>query len=395
MGNSLKSTRDMDGECELPTQGEAGEEREQRAKEVLANGVYEAADAGSFDPWKIDEGEDLLHEKNEASALPLSRMNGDQHTAESNQEQPLEQTQEPEGYYDEYDNDSDILAAVESNTSLKQSRIGFLKNLQGPPLTFRLLFDSLKQKQVEEKVLTVDGDMLTQSVEKLKLCIEHHHSIPACIQTVTFDNSTLEDHKPLIDYYLREGDIVKVSFDRTGDLAEIMEIIDNMKATYIFLKSLERDLRKGTLKDSALQQISKKVCSQDVESLPEMYFSSTTDQAEVNRIFFVDCGGIRMCHKLHEELLKYPWSHLPLKLQALELAILRSFWNLTADFNVRMAVLHKSRALQNIIKSFLRLKVDENSRRIRPPFSMYREHSWKWNNSAINLPFKSMGALCK
>ena len=337
--------------------------------------------------WPDDECEDLAPENKEASGGRYVRPHRTTYSPE------LREDNCP----DEGDDD-EILATVESNTSLKESRVAFLKALHGPPMTFRLVLDCKGTKTVEEKELTVEGNVLTENIQKLKLCIEHHHSVPASIQTVTFDCCTLEDQHPLSYYHLREGDCLRVAFERTGDLAEIMEIIDSMKVTYVLLKSLEHDIRKGTLKESTLQQIHRKVCSEEVESLPEVYFASSMDKAEINRIFFVDCGGVVMFHKLHEQLLKHPWSYLPLRLQALERAILRSFWNLTADFSVRTSVLHKSRALQNIMKSFLRIKI-ESYNRIKAPLSMYndslRYDRRNWDHSAVNVAFKSMGALCK
>jgi len=341
-----------------------------------------------------EECEELSPASFEAQGGQSSEASRDSHSVDSGLELVRE---EPK--CDELEDDSDISQAVESNTSLMKSRMSFLEGLHGPPITFKLSLHSTATKEVKQKELTVDKGILFLSVQELKLSIEHHHSIPACIQTITFESTTVEDQCILNYYHLRDEDVLDVYFERTGNLTEIMEVIDKMKRTYILLKPLEQELKKGVLKDSSQQLINWNVCSEDVEGLPDTYFANAAEQAEVNRIFFVDCGGVRMLHKLHEELLKYQWSHLPLRLQSLELSILRTFWNLTADFAVRLSVLRNKRALQNIVKSFLRIRIDEKSRQIKPPISTYRENLgydwWKWKNSAINLPFKSMGALCK
>ena len=334
----------------------------------------------------------------ELSPVSIEAQSEQSEEASGDTQEDLEPVRE-EPKYIEIEDDSEIFQAVESNATLKKSRVSFLKGLHGPPITFKLSLHSTETKKVEEKELTVDKGILSQSVLKLKLCIEHHHRIPACTQTITFESTTLEDEHLLSYYHLRDEDVLNVHFERTGDLIEVMEVVDKMKRTYVLLKPLEQELKKGALKESSKQSINWNVCSEDVENLPDAYFANAAEQAEVNRIFFVDCGGVRMLHKLHEELLGYQWSHLPLRLQSLELSILRTFWNLTADFAVRMSVLRNARAVQNIIKSFLRIRIDEKSRQIKPPISVYRENSgydwWKWKNSAVNLPFKSMGALCK
>lgn len=296
------------------------------------------------------------------------------------------------------DDDDEIMIAVQSGTSLAESRTAFKKSLPGPQVSFKLLLNCEHDKTVEEKELEVEGNLVPLPVVKLKLCIEHSFSIPACCQTIKFEYATLEDQCLLSSYRIRDGDCLRVTFKTKANVTEIMRIIDRMKKTYVFIRSLRHDLNNGNLSDDTLYLIDRTICSDDVESLPEVYFSYTMDKAESNRVFFVHCGGVKLFHKLHTELLRFPWSNLPLRMQYLELSILRCYWNITAAFSVRMFVLHNSKALQNIVKSFLRIKLQAGSQ-VKAPRSAYANRigysRMECDRNAISVGFKAMGALCK
>ena len=298
---------------------------------------------------------------------------------------------------EEDQDDEDIMATVQNGSSLAETRTAFIKSLAGPQVSFKLILDCKHDKTTEEKELEVEGDLIPLSVLKLKLCIEHQLSIPACCQTIKFEVVTLEDKCLLSSYYIRDGDCLRVSFETKADVTEIMETIDHMKKTYVYIRSLY-DLNKANLSDDTLYQIDHSICSDDIENLPEFYFSYNLDKAEMNRIFFVHCGGVRLFHKLHTELLKISWSTLPLKMQYLELSILRCYWNITAAFSVRMSVLHNPNVLQNIVKSFLRIKLIPGVQ-VKAPKSVYvnriGHNRWECDQTAKSVVFKAMGALCK
>ena len=292
------------------------------------------------------------------------------------------------------DSDSDIIAHVQNGEKLAEIRTAFLKTLTGPPITFKLILNCKHGKTVEEKILEVQGDLVPLSVFKLKLCIEHQFSIPACCQTITFECSTLLDQHLLSSYHIRDGDCLGVSFETKGDVSDILTTIDHMKKTYVFIKSLHDDVMNSNLCTSSFDQIDETVCSEDIENLPELYFSYTLDRAETNRIFFVHCGGVRLCHKLHTQLLKFCWSILPTKMQFLELSILRCYWNITAAFSVRRSVLHDPGVLQSITQSFLRIKLVPGA---QAAMSIHagRKYGWECDGNAKYVVFKAMGALCK
>ena len=367
MGNAFKSQKTRDDDSKLPEdfEGRGG------AIEVGARpgGNRELESNGS----SAESNLEVLTENSKTEGLP-EELNTSLNT--HNDE------------LDHSDEESDVMALM-SHENLKESRIAFLKELHGPPITFSLVLDCKDSKTVKEKKLTVKGDLLSQNVHKLKLCIENQYNIPAGCQTVTLDCCTLEDQQLLSYYYLREGDSLKVTYECTGDLTEIMEVIDDLKETYFLLKSLDNELRHGTLEESMLLSIQQKVSTQNVLSICRCYVSHRLGKGVTNHIFFVDCGGLVILRMLHGELLKYPLSHLPLKLQALEAAILSCYWCLTVDTFI-CKHLQMSRVLQNVLKSFLRVKIDSVGF-VKAPASIYNDRK----SGARELALKSLGVLCK
>ena len=255
-----------------------------------------------------------------------------------------------------------------------------------------------ENKSIKEKTLYIkDKEPLT--VSDLKLCIQKEFSIPKCCQCLRFDAIQLDDDSiPLSFYHIRDGDTVHVSYVSEGDVTDILDIIDKLVHTHSFIESIQNELNKEKFNDELDSRIMLNVFYEEVNSLAQVYFTPcSSDRAEVNRILFVHGNGVNMLHKLHTVLLKQPWSNTPLKFQYLEHAILRVYWNLTAAFSVRMFVLHHPASLDNVIQSFLRVQVEENSIMEAPhnTFASRVVPKYELDRIACEVVYKALGTLCK
>lgn len=268
---------------------------------------------------------------------------------------------------------------------------------RGPETSFTIVLNCSGQSTAQGRTLVVKEGMPLR-VKDMKSCVEQEYSIPACCQSLVFDHVSLEDRMELAFYRVRDGDTIHVNYVSEGDVSDILGVVNHMIKSYDFIQSIQEDLNSHEVSDDLDTLINQGVHWEKVSDLPEVYFvPCSSDKAEANRNLFIQCGGLDMLQKLHTLLLQQPWSNMPLKMQHMEHCILRTYWNITAAFTVRMYVLQYPNALDSILKSFLRVKLNEKER-LNVPMNIYalRVASWsELNRIACEVVYKALGALCK
>lgn len=266
---------------------------------------------------------------------------------------------------------------------------------EGPETTFNVVLNCSGLKTAETKTLVIKEGMPLR-VRDMKSRIEQEFSIPACCQSLVFESVCLEDNLTLGFYRVRDGDTMQVNYVSEGDVAEVLGAVNHMTRSYRFIDSIQADLDRHRVSNDMDALINQGVYWEKVNDLPEIYFSPcSSDKAEANRNLFIQCGGLDMLQRLHALLLRQPWSNMPLKMQYLEHSILRAYWNITAAFTVRLYVLQYPKALESILKSFLRVELDEKAQ-LSVPMNFYATTSRSdQNRIACEVVYKAMGTLCK
>ena len=267
----------------------------------------------------------------------------------------------------------------------------------GPEASFIVVLHCSGQNTAQGRTLVVKEGMPLK-VRDMKSCIEREYSIPACCQSLVFESVPMEDRMELASYRVRDGDTIHVNYVSEGNVSEILSVVDHMTKSYHFIKSIQEDLDNHVVSYDLDTLIHQGVFWEKVNDLPEIYFTPcSSDKAEANRNLFIQCGGLDILQRLHTLLLQQPWSNMPLRMQYLEHSILRTYWNITAAFTVRMYVLQYPNALDSILKSFLRVKLHEKIR-LSAPRNMYALRlatQSEQNRIACEVLYKAMGALCK
>ena len=222
------------------------------------------------------------------------------------------------------------------------------------PVSFQLLLHCDTEKTTQLKTLEVAH--FPETTLSLKQAIEEKMSIPVCCQRLQLENIPLQDSDSLRACHLRVGDTISVHFDCEADVDSILEMIAAMKLMIPYINSIQPQLcaQSAHLLEAELRECIKLSL---VEDLADKYFvPCSANRSKVNRLFFVHRGGLETMHHLHMTLLRHPWQNLPLQLQYLERAILRTLWSVTAAFTVRSLVLHMP-TIAAASQSLLRVKV--------------------------------------
>ncbi len=274
---------------------------------------------------------------------------------------------------------------------------GYRQYQGGSEVSFTVILNCRGRGTTQEKTLVVKGGMPLR-VRDLKSCIEEEYSIPVCCQNLVLESVVMEDRVPLEVYRVRDGDIMHVNYVSGGNVLEILDVVDHMTKTYYFVESIQADLNAHKVSDDLDTLLNQSIHWEKVNGLAEVYFNShTLDKAEANRNLFIQCGGLDMLQRLHTLLLRQPWSNTPIMMQYLEHAILRTYWNITAAFNVRMYVLQYPRALDNILRSFLRVELKKDTPIVLPKniYATRQANGRQQGHVAAEVVCKAMGALCK
>lgn len=277
-------------------------------------------------------------------------------------------------------------------------RVEYLEGTGGAEVTFSVVLKCIGSEKGPSVVRTLAlKEGIPLRVRDLKSCIEQEYNIPSCCQRLVFESVTMSDQDLMNFYHVRDGDVINVDYTSKGNVAEILNVVDHMTRSYHFIQSIQEDLNDHRVSDDLDATINQCVFWEKVNDLPEMYFTPcSSDKAEANRNLFIQCGGLDMLQRLHSLLLQQPWCNTPLKMQYLEHSILRAYWNITAAFTVRIYVLQYPKALASILKSFLRVDLQE-SEAMKLPKNIYamRIPSNEFNRIACEVVYKAMGALCK
>ena len=220
----------------------------------------------------------------------------------------------------------------------------------------------------------------------VKRAVQFAHSIPTCVQTLTYDSTELRDGDAL-DSSLRSGDTFRISYQAEAKCADIADCIDWLNT---LKKSLEDDkglLPVGDMSSQTSMLVSLGATEGMTDNLSIQFFYPWSDKVKyVNKLHFLATGGLQVLTALHSQLVDVPWEHLPYKLRYIEYVCVQSIANFSQTFPLRrMAV--KEGALENCVKSLLRKKL------VKGEVPTDRDHP---NTEALQSTLEvSLYAVCK
>ena len=276
--------------------------------------------------------------------------------------------------------------------SLKQSlNTGRRKQDEPYALSLNLVLHCADTGETEHTTVTFGSVPIV--VLDIKRQIEKQHSIPVCIQTLSYEGHALTDSDELSMLRTREGDTFHVKYLAKGHCTEIDRTIRWMR---FLLASLEyEDITQNRDDDPDVNDLWEVITillqEEMIENLAFKYFFPWLEPVKyVNKLHFVYNDGVPVMMKVYEILLRIPWKDNMLRLKYIEYAILRVIWNITETFPLRRLVI-RHRGIQMCTQSMLRARLDEGKRvEELEPLSTPTEQSILVETIAAGL-----GALCK
>lgn len=197
----------------------------------------------------------------------------------------------------------------------------------GGAVTFQLQLNCHARGTVETRIISFPS--FPCSVRAIKQAIQDQLSIPACVQTLSYQHLALQDQDclPSACPHLRVGDTLVLHYSSEADMATISEAvnwIDNVNTVILSRSSLP--FRVGVrLLDTAVRPGVEKRLD---EVLATQTFNLHDPMTPTNRVFFNQSGGLYKVLALYNTTSVLEWNTMESPFQYLEVfcaRILASF----------------------------------------------------------------------
>ena len=192
--------------------------------------------------------------------------------------------------------------------------------------TFRLVLNCTSNNTTEEKLLCFDTH--PQTVLDVKKTIETEFNIPVCVQCIKFESTVLGSSDKITSLRIRSGDSLSVTYNARAQCSEINDAVDWMTT----LCGLLRNEVKPVTSDEAYSLIVHGYQTSTMEDLAYNNFSPwTSPVTQVNKLYFLQIGGLDVLLELYSHVLRHPWSMIPVELKYVEYSCMTVISNLASS----------------------------------------------------------------
>ena len=226
-------------------------------------------------------------------------------------------------------------------------------------ISFRLELYCSQTSKSRQETISFPEDAPPLSAVRIKEKIEEEFSIPICVQSMRYEGHLLSDDTSLEMMKIRPGDAFHVTYLSEGDCKEIkravqwfIRIKDGLVAeTPSKMKPMSRELE-DSIKFGFNEQL--------VDNLAfEHLFPWQDPRKYTNRLYVVQCGGLKAIMEIYASLHQNSWSNFLMFQKYLEDRILSVLWNLAETLELRRSIVSHNDGLSLCIKSLMRQTLDK------------------------------------
>lgn len=237
---------------------------------------------------------------------------------------------------------------------------GFHGRTSDVGITFKLQLNCQSRNTRETKTLRLKS--FAVSLQEIKKAVQEEFSIPACVQTISYQSLPLSSNGSVLDLckHVRNGDVLRVDYSCEADVKKIDEVVGWMKEVIIAVENEDvvsngphhHHHTRGAV--NALIQVG--VWEKYDSLLALEIFDWMTAKAYVNKIYFQECGGLDASVHLYNCILEREWDDMSQMHCYLEAFCSHGFANFGETVYLRR-VLVEHGALGMAKRSLLRVKM--------------------------------------
>lgn len=259
--------------------------------------------------------------------------------------------------------------------------------------SFKVELHCSKSKQTQHKKIHFPEESPPTTVAQIRKKVEEDFNIPVCVQSLTYEGYPLSDDTNLELYRIRSGDTFSITYLAEGDCKDIDTIVKWFKQVKMYLESEDPTLSNMRLSHDFDDILTIGINERVIENLAfELLFPWLDPNKYVNKLYFVDIGGLDTIMDVYVAILRHPWTDCLLKLKYIEQGILRILWNLSETFDLRRQIIARNNGLDLCMRSLMREKVVEGEEiRERTEAVTHRNNQWV----LVENIGAALGLLCK
>ena len=203
---------------------------------------------------------------------------------------------------------------------------------------------------------------IPRRIEDIKEHIQLSFSIPKCLQKLTLNGHPLSDSQELTDLYIRSEDLLLVTYLATASVKPLTTFIhEYLRPLIVLIESSPKVVKQP----NAEVEGSIHLCEVGFHHTAYSFLLPWgSPEAEANRQFVIQEGGINHTLRLYSLLQKLPWSGRHQMLQRLEISCLSLLWNFAETAYARQMVVDKG-GFEMIIKSLMYYSEEEFMKKYR------------------------------
>ena len=196
--------------------------------------------------------------------------------------------------------------------------------LEDAGVVFKLQLNCQAKESSELKLLRLP--CFPSSPGDIKAAIQAAFLIPACVQTLSYHSIPLAENVSLRDAckHMRSHDTLTVDYSCEADVKKIDEVVGWVRDVTQYLVKGEGELEALRTADTLIRRGARN--KYDMVLALEI-FDWMDAKAYVNKIYFMDCGGLDAVLVLYKFVLEQEWVKMSLPCQFLEAFCSHAFAN--------------------------------------------------------------------
>lgn len=243
-------------------------------------------------------------------------------------------------------------------------------------VTFRLQLNGLARNSSKAKLLRLPS--FPTSVDEIKKAIQKEFSIPCCVQTLSYRSIPITGSGNLLEAFkhIRSHDTFTVDYSCEADVEKIDEVVDWVRAVTEALHS-EKTMSNG-VSVSSDTLIRRGARSKYDLVLALEIFDWMDAKAYVNKIYFMDTGGLEAVLVLYRFLLEQQWADMAQTCQFLEAFCSHTFANFGETLYLRRMLVERDgldMATSSLMRVHLRIEGDQECEGLTSPAAGSSEYS--------------------
>ena len=204
----------------------------------------------------------------------------------------------------------------------------------------------------EERPITFKAT--PSNVQEIKRAID----VPSCTQNLKYESVVLKDSDSISSLQLRSDDTLHLTYKAKADCGEIAQAVNWMESAHALLCAQDPSST-GSLRvsDDTRDFIIAGYQQGIMEDLAYKYFSPwVSPVTQVNKLYFLQLGGLDVLLGLYTLVLSIPWSSTPVEVKYLQCVCMNVLSNLASSLDLRKLIIHRN-VVQMCLQSLLQVKL--------------------------------------